>query len=332
VSEYESGPGDEGRLMDGNPLEPVAIDPEGRSPAGDEPDSAGKGGKTISCGDAFATALLKGILVALQLSIGIFLWRVDLDNLPAWVYLWLLLSGFAGGMMSGFTLAPVLDRFRWRFLWLAASSPALPIWVVTVVVLVWGVHVRADILAAVSFACAGALAGAPAGEYGWHCWARPEALPSVVFWKRYMHAMLIGAGTSLAVSCLFLFPLAVLTSGGRGIGRLGIVLIIGMFLISPSVGGLVSGCSLCGALDDRHWRPAYLAFASPAVPFIVYYGSGEELPGTRTLQLLALSVFVALAVLGSFAGYYSALYAKRRPGPADTALDESRVDGEAPDD
>lgn len=72
-------------------------------------------------------------------------------------------SCFAGGVVSGGKMESVLRKRRWRFLYLAASSPAMFLWCWAVVCFVVGVEPQAPGLAQVLAGCLSAFAGAAFG-------------------------------------------------------------------------------------------------------------------------------------------------------------------------
>jgi hypothetical protein len=71
---------------------------------------------------------------------------------------------FAGGIVSGWILQPGLGQHAMRLLWLAAGSPALPVWVITLGMVIAGWKPDRESMAKTLFICLASVAGSVVGS------------------------------------------------------------------------------------------------------------------------------------------------------------------------
>jgi len=77
-------------------------------------------------------------------------------------------TSFAGGFFSGWILEPGLREHSWRLMWLAAGSPALPVWICALIAVFCVEDFPALAMVAVGLFCVSAVAGALAGCHVGH--------------------------------------------------------------------------------------------------------------------------------------------------------------------
>jgi hypothetical protein len=225
------------------------------------------------------------------------------------------LSCFLGGVASGGVMESALRKRRWRFLYLAASSPGMFLWCWAVVCLLAGEEPRAPGLAQVLVGCLSAFAGA---ALGYTLVQRRRASyrekgETTGGHGRFAAAFALG----VVVTCLtFVICLICVVSLMVGISpgteeedfilNVGIIL---QFALPSLAGGFASGWMLQPGLEKRRWRFLYLCAASPAtaVWFIAIlsmllgvepstFGLGIEAPGVVGLTCIS-------AVVGSLFSY-----------------------------
>lgn len=80
----------------------------------------------------------------------------------------LCLSCFVGGFFSGWILESDLEPHGWKVLWLAAASPALPVWLLAALFAGIGAEIDQAALLIISVVCAASLAGALVGHWFGH--------------------------------------------------------------------------------------------------------------------------------------------------------------------
>jgi hypothetical protein len=321
---YRAGEED-GAAVNGNPFEHQSAGNSGH----DLPPGEGKG--SVRCG-ALLAAVTKGTMLTFFLGMLGLIPAIDPAGFPLRTGLWLCLAGFLGGMISGSELESGLGGRRCGLLWLAVGSPALPTWIVAVVAFLVGASISTNILVAILLTGGTAVAGAITGQYVAHRWSRAEKVPRASFWKNWAKALIYGSVTTLLLSSCFFLPLMMIAFGDSGRGWLIVPFIIGRFFLSPFLGGLVSGRMLCGVLDDVGCRPVYLAFASPALPFVfLEFVISQGFSTVLTDELFGLLTFVVASVLGSLAGYYPTLHKKRVP-QAEPSSADSEGEADADDD
>jgi hypothetical protein len=221
---------------------------------------------------------------------------------------------FLGGIVSGLILEPGLAGRRWRFLWLAAGSPALPVWIIALWSLVSETEIHPRIVELVVIGCVGALAGSVAGAFARRGWKRWSVTPRGVFWTTISRAVssgLVATILSLMVSYVLVIIPALfmeLILKGLEVATLedlpGVLLPL-VFGGCLFIGGHVSGRVLVPVLPRDLSRFLFVALANPAIVLLVFLGirslRGAALPQGGRLFLYLACVITPL--LGSFNGY-----------------------------
>jgi hypothetical protein len=224
-----------------------------------------------------------------------------------WICIWCLLGGFA----AGWALRRDLLAHGWRLLWLAAVSPALPIWIFAVGALLMGVEMEENTLRWISLACAVSTAGSLGGYYFGGDW-KYRLAGDPRFRSVAKSALAFFAGIlAFFLCCIFILSFI------EPLDRLGGTFVVGLFMLwglPPFLGGFASGALMVWVpLRDR-WRYLRLAVTSPAFPLLFLgsvsiYGFPMGLSPVNQIALICGGCLV-LPVLGSIVGYRFTLWRK----------------------
>jgi len=279
--------------------------------------SPGRGKRSIPFW-RFLLALLMGFVAAsilLIMAAGIVLFGMDKHSFPfVDTAIIVFIPMFLAGMVSGLILEPALAGRRWEFLWLAAGSPAFPVWIIALVLLVSGVEIHPDILEVVSIGCVGAFAGSVVGALVRRGWKRWAATPRGVFWRTIGRAVSTGVVAVALCSMVFfglvVVPVLFLTLFLEALEvadlRVGVaVLAIVLGGVAFFVGGHVSGRVMFPVLPRNPVWFFFVALANPAIVLLVLYAL--LFPGrvafTGSGWFFLYLAYVIVPVLGSFTGY-----------------------------
>jgi len=205
-----------------------------------------------------------------------------------------VLTSLCGGILSGGIMGPALHRRRWAFLYLAAESPAMPIW------LTWlaeyfgflpgplpnywhDITIQGLEIPDVFTFCLPALAGAAAGY-----WFRSFRRNGASLVAHFIVALTGGLAAPVALLMAALYSVGTSASPAR----------IWLFMaLASSGGGIVSGCIMQPAVSTRRWRFLYLAATSPAFAALAVYDT--DVPDSFGYFTVLILIFWA----GALAGY-----------------------------
>jgi hypothetical protein len=224
------------------------------------------------------------------------------DLLPA------ALTSLCAGILSGWMMGPPLRQRRWRFLYLAAASPALPIWLTWVAEFFdllpaslredWYnfVIVGLDIPELLVF-CLSAFTGAAAGfrlRYLRRTGPRLLAHIFVALTAGFAVSLCLFVAYSSAVLVIYYWPRTFANPPGIRLFQL-------VFYLPPFCGGIPCGFILQPAVSGRRWRFLYLAATSLVFPVWAVVGVVQDLLPWGLVGTLATSTL--LSWLGTLVGY-----------------------------
>jgi hypothetical protein len=181
------------------------------------------------------------------------------------------LASLCGGILSGWILGPALRRRRWRFLYLAAACPALPVWLLWVaehfrlvpapIRKSWTELAVMDLEIPDLFVlCFVALAGAVGG---YRLRNLRKTVPRLL--AHIFVGLTAGFTASLALFAAFVY-LVILLYWGRTNAYGGPPSVLFLFYLPPFVGGIPCGFILQPVVSGRRYRFLYLAAVSPVFP------------------------------------------------------------------
>lgn len=276
--------------------------PAGESPIGvsDQPPRP-PGAQEQDPHGSFATSVFLGSLTAAIGSLPAILWAHS-RGISVGTVTWICLWCFLGGFISGRCLRRGLRFHAWRFLWLAAVSPALPIWIFTVVALRMGVEMETRTLLPAFLACGASVAGSVTG-----CCFRGERL------GRVGADSLVRAVVKTAVALILSTGVTVLSfiGGVYVLDRVNpwhdwdavVLPFVCSGVLAPFLGGLVSGVLMAWFAHGVRVRYRSLALAGPATPLVlmgvVFAGSSGE----WALLVLICVIAAVIPFLGAIVGY-----------------------------